>query len=146
MKLQIILLLLFSTFVNAQNNSELENNSDFVFPVYPNCEKHIKDNEKLKSCFNENMWYDLNSLYDKSVYIKDYSDDQKTIVLFTIDKNGDLTNFGYTEGSNPELAKDYLKQIRNTILYNKKKRKYLIPAKFKGEPIDFNMSFSISLR
>ncbi|MGB6092760.1 MAG: hypothetical protein WBF83_03270 [Moheibacter sp.] len=90
----------------------------------------------------------MNNLYkiNSFDYFEINADDRKTIVIFTVDKNGDLTNFGYNEESNPELAKDYLKQIRNTILYNKKKRKFLIPAKFKGEPIDFKISMSVDLR
>lgn len=149
MKLQIVLFLIFSGFVFGQTNSDaLMSDPDFVFPVYPNCKKHIKNNEKLQSCFYENLWYDLNSLHKigSSDYFEINAEAQKTTVIFTIDKNGDLTNFGYTEGSNPELAKDYLRQIRETILYNKKKKKFLIPAKFKGEAVDFKMTMSVVLR
>jgi len=149
MKLPIILFLIFSGLACGQMNSELlMNDPDFVFPVYPNCKKHIKNNEKLESCFHENLWYDLNNLYkiDSFDYFEINADDQKTTVIFTVDKNGDLTNFGYTEESHPELAKDYLKQIRDTVLYNKKRKKYLIPAKYKGKPIDFKISMSVDLR
>lgn len=147
MKLPIILFLLFSGLVCGQMNSELlMDDPEFVFPVYPNCKKHIKDNEKLKSCFFKNLYFDLKSLSGPNT--KKYTDEnnkaQKTTVIFTINKNGDLTNYRYTEGSNSELAKDFLRQIRDTISYNKKKKKYLIPAKYKGKPVNFNISVSVN--
>lgn len=145
MKLLIFIPILLSGICYAQLSEKIINDPNFEYPIYPTCKKHKGNNEKLKDCFEKNLWFDLvnligiNSLdyYEKNV------EGHLTKVIFTITPNGELTKLSYTEDSNPKLAKDLLRNILKTINYYKERNKKLQPAKLNGEWIEFTITLPV---
>ncbi len=146
MKLYIAILfsILFSSSF-AQLNNEIMKDSNFEYPIYPTCKKHKANNEKLKECFEVNLWYDLKNLtgINSFDYYENNVEGKKTKVIFTIDKNGELIKLSYTEDSNPELAKDILRQILKTNNYYKERNKKILPAKVNGKSTEFTITLPV---
>lgn len=145
MKFTFCALLIISTLCFGQNNNaEIEN---FEFPIYPTCKKHKGNNEELKSCFQKQLWYDINFLVDeKSLnYYEKNTDKKPTIVFFTIAANGELKDFSFTKESNEAFATDILRRVLKTWKYYNKKNKPFISAKSNGKPIDFKIEYPINL-
>lgn len=144
----LLLLLVFNSFLlHGQEVVDITYSETFEHPVYPTCKKHKGDNEKLKNCFFENLSYDLRNLVDNQGlnYFENNNEQKKTQIVFTIDKNGDLSNLSYTAESDELLAKDLLKRVVKTWKYYKENKKTITPAKVDGKPIDFTITIPVSI-
>lgn len=145
MKLLFVIFLLTSGIGFSQINEEVMNHPEFEYPIYPTCKKFKGDNEKLRKCFEKNIWFDLTNLtgINSFDYYENNVEGHLTKVIFTIGIDGGLKNLSYTKDSNPELAKDLLKQILKTINYYKERNKKVVPAKLKGKAIEFTITLPV---
>lgn len=147
MKILFLLFTFLSGFCIAQISSDIVSKPTFEYPVYPSCKKFKTDNEKLKNCFLENLSYDLRNLVDNQGfnYFENNIEQKKTEIIFTIDKNGELSNLSYTTQSDELLAKDLLRRLLKTWKYYTGKKKPILPAKLDGNPIDFTIRIPVSI-
>lgn len=106
-------------------------------PVFPGCEKYIRDHEKSKKCFNKNMSKFFGKNFDIGVAEDlNLSGMQKINCQFIIDSHGNISSDIQTTKTHPELAKE----IKDVI----KKLPKMIPAKQNGKPV--NLIYMLPVR
>ena len=131
--LLIVLIVLMNSTVIAQQIDR--------FPIYPGCERYMKDNQKLNGCFQERLMKDLD-LYFKSERPKNDTIKPELVkIAMIVDEKGKLKDFEITEDSDAKAANKLMKRLTGLQKQFEKSNKKIIPASYRKRNVNFKVVF-----
>ncbi|MBS7333580.1 MAG: hypothetical protein KIG88_08320 [Weeksellaceae bacterium] len=111
------------------------------FPIYPGCERYMKDNQKLNGCFQERLAADL-KLYTKNPSNKKSEEKTEMVkISFVVDQKGYMKNFELVESESEESSKKLMKRLNELAKYNEEKKRKIEPASYRKRPVQFKITY-----
>ena len=111
------------------------------FPIYPGCERYMKDNQKLNGCLQERIATDLR-LYTKDDSKKNVEVQPELVkISFVIDQKGMMKDFELIESENEIASKKLLKRLNELVKYNEKRNRKIEPASYRKRNVQFKVIY-----
>ncbi len=105
-------------------------------PIFPGCEDVAK--EEQLACFHEKVMLDLNKKFKYPTMPKEMNVEEKILVTFDINKDGEIQNAKVAIGSDPDLKAEALRLIRSIPKMK--------PASQLGKPVSVRYTLPIDFK
>lgn len=133
---QFYLMLFFGLASIGINAQEIDR-----FPIYPGCERYMKDNQKLNGCLQERLATDL-KLYTKDDSKKNAEAKPELVkISFVIDQKGRMKDFELIESESDVASKKLLKRLDELVKYNEKRNRKIEPASYRKRSVQFKVTY-----